>query len=131
MKVIGKNSVSISRPHLYLMSVAVMVLLNTAQARLIAYYECEGDTLNTIARSGNHGINNGIDFSSDVPKRISGHSTQSGRFNGLDAWVDLGNLGLYDNAQKQGVSVSFWIKAPAGQSARLIAEGSATHPMTE
>ena len=131
MKVIGKNPVSISCPHVYLMNVVAMVLLNTAQARLIAYYEYEGDTLNTIARSGNHGINNGIDFSSDVPKRISGHSTQSSRFNGFDAWVDLGHLGLYDTAQKQGVSVSFWIKAPAGQSARLIAEGSASNPMTE
>lgn len=131
MKHIGEIPVSISCPNLYLIIVVVMVLLNTAQAKLVAYYECEGDTLNTIARSGNHGINNGIDFSSDVPKRILGHSTKSGHFNGFDAWVDLGNLGIYDNAQKQGASVSFWIKAPAGQSARLIAEGSATNPITE
>ncbi|MBL7186489.1 MAG: prolyl oligopeptidase family serine peptidase [Phycisphaerae bacterium] len=110
----------------------VMALTGAAQAKLIAYYDFEGDTQDAkqIARlATNHGTNHGVDFSNDVPSRISGHSTNSGHFNGVDAWVDLGDLGIYDKAHSGGASFSLWIKA-ASHSGWIIAEGSDTSPQT-
>ncbi len=103
----------------------VMALTGAAQAKIIAYYDFEGDTLD-VSGNDNHGTNNGISFSTDVAGIILGHSTRSGSFNGSDAWVDLGYLGIYDKAQAGGVSFSFWVKAADSTVGWMIAEGSDT-----
>lgn len=87
----------------------------------IAYYDFENNTLDASGH-GNDGTNNGVTFSTNVAAALT-HSTKSGNFDGSD-YVNLGYLGLFEQAHAGGLTISMWVKAAAGQTFWTVAEGN-------
>lgn len=91
---------------------------------LLAYYDFDDNCFDSSSND-NHGNSStgGVMFVADTPAALS-HSTKSASFDG-SAYVDLDYLGLFDQAQSGGLTISFWAKkSGSGNVGWVIAEGN-------
>lgn len=97
--------------------------------KLLAYYDFDRELADQCTNAFD-GVSvtsggAGVLYTNQVPAALAATSHEAAVFDGK-SWVKLPFLNLYNRAQTNGLTVSFWVKAGSSVSSWLLAEGCTT-----